>query len=145
MYLLQIVRGGNMHQLSVLCRSPRGSLSRDMAEGMLERGLYGKIAVVTDKPVILLSATKKQWLKLTRRVQRERSSILNAIKASELTQQITWMQSIRFSAKTPDDLLEAHVTFATAEEFVRVPPACRTLYVTYEFEKKSASAFQVAR
>lgn len=125
-----------MNQLSVLYRSPRGSLSRDIAEEILERSLYGKIAVVTDKPVILLSATKKQWLKLMRRAQRDRSSTLDATKVSELTQRISWMQSIRFSAKAPDDLLEAHVTFATAEDFARIPPICRTLLVSYEFERE---------
>ena len=123
-----------MHQLSVLYRSPRRSLSRDIAEEVLERGLYGRIAVVTDKPVVLLSATKKQWLKLARRAQRNRSSTLNAARISELTQQIAWMQSMQFSAIAPEDQLEAHVTFATAEDFVRTPPVCRTLYVTYEFK-----------
>ncbi|HEU4914908.1 MAG TPA: hypothetical protein VFT16_05950 [Candidatus Saccharimonadales bacterium] len=123
-----------MYQLSVLYRSPRGSLSRDIADEILERGLYGKIAVVTDKPVALLSATKKQWLKLARQAQRDRSSTLDASKVSALTQQIAWMQSLRFSATTPDDLLEAGVTFASAKDFVHVPPVCRTIYVTYEFE-----------
>jgi len=123
-----------MHQLSVLYRSPRGSLSRDIADEILERGLYGKIAVVTDKPIALLSATKEQWLKLARRAQHDRSSTLDARKVSALTQQIAWMQLLRFSATAPDDLLEAHVTFATAEDFIRVPPICQTLYVAYEFK-----------
>lgn len=124
-----------MHQLSVLYRAPRGSLSRDLAEEILERSLYGKIAIVADNPVILLSATKKQWLKLSRRKQKERASTLNSVKISKLTQEISWMQSLRFSAKAPDDLLEAQVTFATAEDFVRVPPECRTVYITYHFEE----------
>lgn len=124
-----------MNQLSVIIRELRGSLAKDLADEILERGPYGKIAVVTDNPVILLSATKKQWLKLARRKQKERASTLNSLKVSELTQQISWMQSLRFSAKAPDDLLEAQVTFATAEDFVRVPPECRTVYVAYRFEE----------
>lgn len=125
-----------MNQLSVLYRELRGSLAKDLAEEILERGLYGKIAVVTDKPVILLSATRKQWLKLIRNMQRERSSTLDATKIAKLTQQIAWMQSCRFSTKLPDDLLEAHVTFATTDDFSRVPPMCQTVYVTYEFERE---------
>lgn len=125
-----------MNQLSVLYRELRGSLAKDLAEEILERGLYGKIAVVTDKPVILLSATRKQWLKLIRNMQRERSSTLDAAKIAKLTQQIAWMQSCQFSAKDPDDLLEAHVTFATADDFSRVPPMCQRVYVTYEFGRE---------
>jgi hypothetical protein len=125
-----------MHQLSVLYRSPRGSLSRDLAEEIQERGIFGKIAVVTDKPIVLLSATRKQWLKLTRRTRRDRSSTLNTTKVAVLTQQIAWMQTLRFTATAPTDLLEANVTFATAEDFVRIPPVCRTVYITYSFEKE---------
>jgi hypothetical protein len=125
-----------MNQLSVLYRELQGSLAKDLAEEILERGLSGKVAIVTAEPVILLSATRKQWLKLIRRAQRDRSSTLDAAKIAKLIQQIAWMQSCRFSAKTPDDLLEAHVTFATAEDFRRVPPICQTLYVTYEFERE---------
>lgn len=125
-----------MHQLSVLYRSSRGSLSRDLAEEIRERGVFGKIAVVTDRPIVLLSATRKQWLKLARRTCRDRSSTLNTKKAAMLTQQIAWIQSLRFTATVPTDLLEANITFATAEDFVRIPPVCRTVYITYDFEKE---------
>ena len=125
-----------MNQLSVLYRELRGSLAKDLAEEILERGLYGKIAVVTDRPVILLSATRKQWLKLIRHMQRERSSTLDAAKIVKLTQRVAQMQSCRFSAKVPDDLLEAHVIFANADDFSRIPPMCQTVYVTYEFERE---------
>lgn len=125
-----------MNQLSVIIRELQGGLSKDLAEEILERGPYGKIAIVTDKPVILLSATRKQWLKLTRNMQRERSSTLNAAKIAKLTRQIAWMQACRFSAKAPDDLLEAHVTFATADDFIQIPPVCQTIYITYEFQRE---------
>jgi hypothetical protein len=36
----------------------------------------------------------------------------------------------------PDDLLEANVTFATADAFVRMPPVCPTVYATYSFERE---------
>lgn len=125
-----------MHQSSVLYRPPRGSLSRDLAEEIRERGVFGKIAVVTDKPIVLLSATRKQWLKLVRRTRRDCSSTLNTMKVAKLTQQIAWMQSLRFTAAPPNDLVEANITFATAEDFVRVPPVCCTVYITYGFEKE---------
>ena len=126
-----------MYQLFVLYRAPRGSLSKDLAEEILDRGPCGKIAVVADRPAILLSATRKQWFELMRYAQRSRSSTLNATKIAKLTQQIAWMQSCQFSAKVPDDLLEAHITFATAEDFMRTPPICQTLYATYELEREN--------
>lgn len=125
-----------MHELKILYHSPRGSLSRDLAEQICEGSMQGKAAIVTNRPIVLLSATRKQWLKLIRRAQRERSSTLNTLKIASLTQQIAWMQSLRFTAIPPDDLLEADLTFATAEDFVRIPPVCRTIYVTYGFEKE---------
>lgn len=125
-----------MHSLRLLHCSPVGSLSRDLAVRICDDGMQGKVAVVTDKPIVLLAATRKQWLRLIRRAQRNRSSTLNTLKVSQLSQQIAWMQSLRFTATAPDDLLEADVTFATAEDFVRIPPMCRVIYVTYEFEKE---------
>src|SRR6266540_2745347 len=125
-----------MHGLLVEYRYPSGNLSFELARDLRELSLQGKAAVVTDKPAALLSSTKKQWAKLTRRAQRERSSTLNAITIAELTQQIAWMQVLRFSAKQLDDLLEADITFATAEDFVRFPPVCPAVYVTYKFDKE---------
>ena len=46
------------------------------------------------------------------------------------------MQAMTFSARPLDDLLVADVTFATADDFVRVPPVCPTVYVTYSFERE---------
>jgi hypothetical protein len=46
------------------------------------------------------------------------------------------MQGVTFTCKPPDDLLEADITFASADDFVRVPPVCRCVYVTYGFERE---------
>lgn len=85
---------------------------------------------------MLLSATRKQWLKLLRRVENERSSTLNPAREHILTEQILWMQGLSFTSKAPSDMLEADITFATAEDFVRVPPICRCVYVTYSFDRE---------
>lgn len=127
-----------MQDLYIERRSINGKtlLSWDLAHHIYARGMQGKVAIVTDKPVALLSATKKQWNKLTWQVQRERSSTLNALRLGELTHQITWMQGLVFSARAPEDILEADITFATAEDFVRIPPVCSTIYVTYPFARE---------
>lgn len=125
-----------MYGLSVEYRSPGGSLSRDLAQQLSDRITGGKVAIVAENPVALLAATRKQWVKLTRRAQRDRSATLNASSIAALTNQIAWMQATRFSARPPDDLLEVDFTFATADDFVRFPPVCSVLCVTYSFEKE---------
>lgn len=124
-----------MHGLTVEYRSPSCSLSRDLAQ-QLSRQARGKVVVVAENPNAVLSSTKKQWMRLIRRAQRDRAATLSVITIAGLTQQIAWMLSLRFSAKAPDDLLEADITFATAEDFVRFPPVCPVVYVTYTFNKE---------
>ena len=111
-------------------------LSYHLARHICAHGPQGKIAVVTDKSEALLSATRKQWSRLLRHTQNERSGTLNPTRIDTLTGQILWMQGLTFTSKAPDDFLEADVTFATANDFVRVPPVCRCIYITYAFERE---------
>jgi hypothetical protein len=126
-----------MHGLLVEKHSLQSKpVSRCLAQYIRRHGPQGKIAIVTDKPEALLAATRKQWLKLIRQVKNERSSTLITARVDLLTQQIAWMQSLSFTSKAPDDQLEADITFATADDFVRVPPVCRIVYITYTFERE---------
>lgn len=125
-----------MQNLQVEQLVVHGALSSELAHNIYRHGPQTKIAIVANDPLALLSSTRKQWLKLIRRVRRERSSTLNAKKILELSQQLAWMERLRFTAKPPQDTLEADVTFATAEDFVRVPPVCRIVYIAYKFERE---------
>lgn len=110
--------------------------SRQLAEHIAAHGPQGKIAVVTDRPVTLLASTRKQWLKLIRLTARERSSTLNPARKEQLEIHLEWMRQLKFTAKPPEDTLEADVTFATADDFVRTPPDCRMVYITYDFKRE---------
>lgn len=125
-----------MHGLAVEHRSPHGSISLDLARQLSYAVTGCKVAIVAENPLALLAATRKQWMKLMRRTQRDRSATLNASMILDLTQRIAWMQAARFSAKPPDDLLEANITFATADDFVKSPPVCPVVYVTYAFDRE---------
>jgi ATP-dependent phosphoenolpyruvate carboxykinase len=124
-----------MHNLSIIWRSTQKNLAKELAEQIYEMSIYGQVVVVAEKPPALLAATKKQWARAVRLLQRERSSTLDASKISKTTQQIAWMQNLSFSARQPRDASEANVVFGTADCFVIVPPLCRTLFVTYKLDE----------
>jgi hypothetical protein len=111
-------------------------LSQQLAKHIAAHGPQGKVAIVSDRPVTLLASTRKQWLRLIRLTENERSSTFNVARKEQLEIQLEWMRQLRFTAKAPTDLLEADITFATADDFVRNPPDCRMAYITYGFERE---------
>jgi hypothetical protein len=110
-------------------------LSKELAYEMQERCIYGNVAVVTDKPVALMSSVRKQWLRLIRLAERERASTLNHARKYELDQSIWRMRNASFTAQDPADDPIAYISFATAERFRRFPPMCSTLYIVGPTEK----------
>ena len=127
-----------MHGLDVKHRHLPGNrpLSWVLAHDICARFLDGKMVVVTDKPFVMLSVVKKQWASMLRKVQTERAKTLNAVKIQELSKQFVAMQNLKFSAKLPEDMLEADVTFATAENLARIAPECWTMFISYDFPKE---------
>src|SRR5687767_3624365 len=126
-----------MHGLFIEKHSLQGKpLSWHLARHICSHGPQGKIAIVTNKPEALLAATRRQWSKLLRQIHNERSGTLNPTRIDILTEQILWMQGLSFTSKAPDDLLEADITFATADDFARIPPVCRCVFVAYAFERE---------
>jgi hypothetical protein len=105
-------------------------ISRDLARHMAERQIKGKIAVVTTRPVSLMSAVRKQWLRLIRLAQRDQSSTLNHQHKIDLAHDILSLQSTTFSAKHPTKDPIANICFATLDQFLLAPPICSTIYIT---------------
>jgi hypothetical protein len=105
------------------------SLSRDLTYHMQNRYNCGKIAVATSNPSALLSAVRKQWLRLIRLAERERASTLDSRRKYELDQAIRRLRSTSFTAQNPANDSAAFVSFATAEQFRLFPPMCTTLYI----------------
>jgi hypothetical protein len=88
----------------------------------------------------MLSAARKQWLKITRAMQKQRSSTLNADKILKYTHLITSMQRLRFSAKSPIQSPDADVYFLSPSEVAVMPIQCWTVYVLDELDDASAQA-----
>jgi hypothetical protein len=109
--------------------------TKDIARHLYTRMYYGKVVIVTNKPVSVISPLRKQWLRLTRKVQRERSSTLNGVKISELSSIIGCMQNLKFTTHYPPDEHEGDVYLAAIEQILRWPPVCRTMYIACDIEK----------
>lgn len=114
--------------------SPGIPISYDLVKLLSGRLAFGGVVVLTDAPLSLLSATRKQWLKRSRRVQCQRASTVNRNKINDLTLKLLWMQRVRFTTVSSGKM--ADVYFGTAEELARQSAECMTLYVTRKVSRE---------
>lgn len=105
------------------------SVIADAMRHLHTRQHLGKTVIVHHQPASILSPSRKQWLKLTRNLQKQRSSTLNADKILKYTHGITRMQRMRFSAKTPLEQPDGDVYFLRPQELITMPINCWSLYV----------------
>jgi len=114
--------------------------TKDLARHLYTRMFRGSIVIVAERPAALLGPLRKQWLKLARNVQKERARTLDAERIAELSSRVARMQSLRFSASWRSDDLwldgPHDVSIATAEQLLRWPPDCWTMYVTCEIKRE---------
>jgi hypothetical protein len=146
--LVKVLKGVEMsNALYVEQRSLRrgSSLSWDLVHHMYTRQAAGYIVIISDDPVITLSAAKKQWIALSRHVHRERAATLKATRIQELTREMSHMQRLLFTTKPPaEDNPKEGAYFVTPAALADQPLACTTLYVTKTLDdailKKCTSA-----
>lgn len=108
--------------------------AKDLARHLYTRMWSGAIVIVADKPLALISPVRKQWLKLARKVQRERAGTMNAARIKELTDITMRMHNLRFLPKWSEDVEAADVYLATVEQLLAWPPECSTMYITGDVE-----------
>lgn len=120
-----------MHGLTVKYRRMPGNkaLAEDLTWQLAKSSHCGKSVVVTDEPLTLLTAVRKQWSGTGY------DKIINATRALQSVGRPVHALNVTLTAKPPEDLLEADITFATIDDFIRVAPDCKTMYVTYDFPK----------
>jgi hypothetical protein len=122
-------------------QSARGtdSIAADIMRHLHTRQYLGKAIIICDQPLPLLAASRKQWLKLTRSIQKQRSSTLNADKILKYTHTITRMQHMRFSHKTPLQDPEADIYFLDENHCQTMPAHCYSIYLLSDLAKETAS------
>jgi len=114
--------------------SARGtdSVAADMMRHLHTRQHLGKAAVITSQPQAMLAAARKQWLKLSRAIQKQRAQTLNADKILKYTHTITHMQHLQFTAKGPLEAPGADIYFLSPDDLTVMPIQCWTVYVLDE-------------
>ncbi len=105
------------------------SIAADIMRHMHTRQHLGKVVVVCDQPTAMLSAGRKQWLKLSRAIQKQRASTLNADKILKYTHTITHMQQMDFSMHSPLEKPDAEVYFLRPDQLNVLPVHCWSVYV----------------
>lgn len=123
--------------MNALCyfelRKPAGrgtdSIIADAMRHLNTRQHLGKAVVICDQPAITLSLARKQWLKLSRSLQKRRSSTLNADKILKYTHAVTRMQRMYFTIKTPAERPSGEVFFSDPTSFETLPNNCWSIYL----------------
>jgi hypothetical protein len=114
------------------------SVAADIMRHLHTRQHLGKVVVICEQPAPMLAAARKQWLKLARTIQKQRSSTLNADKILKYTHTITHMQHMRFTAKEAMQDPEADVYFLDKTTCDTMPLHCYTIYFTTELSDDAA-------
>ena len=103
---------------------------KDLARHLYTRSPCGQVVIAAERPVVIVSLLRKEWLKLTRSVRTQRASTLDTTRIFELTNTEVHMQKLRFTVQYPPDDYPADVYVATTAQLLNWAPECRTLYVT---------------
>jgi hypothetical protein len=114
------------------------SLSADLTRHLHTRQYLGKALVLCSRPAIMLSAMRKQWLRLARGAQKQRASTLDADKILKYTHVITHMQHVTFTAKTPLEHPDADIYILHPDTSALMPPQCWSVYIDCKVSLRSA-------
>lgn len=114
------------------------SIIADAMRHLHTRQHLGKAIVISEQPVAALSVARKQWLKLSRTLQKQRASTLNADKILKYTHAITRMQHMLFSIKNPLEQPEGDVYFLRPDELSVVPIHCWSVYTISDVSQTAA-------
>lgn len=113
-----------------------GTISGDIVKHIQQHTTQGRVAIVAEHPLSMLSVLRKKWLKAEWKLRRQRSSTLNPESIRRLTFELNQMQARTFTAKPPRDDPIGDVLISDIEQFVAFPPMCNTLYIVQPISKE---------
>lgn len=107
-----------------------GSLSQDLARHLYMRYGDHKIVIITEKPVVMLSALRKQWVRLTEEVRRARASTLKIDYIMEYDSTLARLRHFQMTVRKPSEAPRCRVFFVPPDHVEYIPNDCRTIYIT---------------
>lgn len=106
------------------------NLSADIMRHLHTRQYLGKTLVICEHPALFMPGAYKNWLKLSRSIQRQRLNTSSADKILKFTHTITHMQQMQFTDKAPFESPDADVYFIRKSQVDFLPPQCMNVYLT---------------
>ena len=103
-------------------------ISLDLSRHLPRRAAVGPVAVIAERPTVLLSVIKKRWSTIIREVQRQYSSTLQPTKKEGLLREINRLRSYQF-AIAPKRTETTDILFAAIDE-LRFDDSFMTIYLT---------------
>ena len=116
------------------------ALAWDLAHHLFLRQLPGKAVVLSGEPVVTVSAVRKQWKRLERRVVRERAATLKADLIRDLNDMEHYLDQLPMTIKKPRKAVENEVCFVLPSPELSIPSSCHTLYVTTPMDDAAFNA-----
>lgn len=103
-------------------------ISLDLARHLPRRAAVGPVAVIAERPTVLLSVVKKRWSTIIREVQKQYSSTLQATKKEGLLRELKRLNSYQFAvaSKRTDT---TNILFATLSQ-IQPTDHFDTIYIT---------------
>ena len=98
--------------------------------------VYGRMAVVAQRPDELLGEIKKSWNALKRETRREIDQTKDASRKAKLINELAYMPQCTFTSAPPIEESYEKVQVATVEQFLEWAPGCQTIFVTYPVTKE---------
>jgi hypothetical protein len=92
-------------------------ISLDLSRHLPRRAAVGSVAVITDRPSVLLSVVKKRWSIIIHEVQRQYSSTLQPVKKQGLQRELARLQSYQFAISSKRTVATS-ILFAPPQELL---------------------------
>lgn len=120
-----------MHQPVTETSNIKGveNILSDIARRIYARQLIGKVLIITDNPIATEGIVRKFWLRIMRQHQKQRSQTQHAVLISDLTNTITAMQQLQFTARDPFEAPGADVFVIQPYVLKDLLPICTTIFV----------------
>jgi hypothetical protein len=104
--------------------------ARDLAYHLFTRMHCGRVVIVAENPLLLMPTLRKQWLRLARKVQKERARTINPTRIRQLVDFTSHMYNVRFTTHYPSFEREADIYILSLDQTLALGSGCWTMYVT---------------